>query len=55
MAIYDYDDEDKKYISLTNIGYHGSGVANYEAIKIATLKVTIKLLLSEIPVGIQQN
>lgn len=38
MAIYDCDAEGTKYISLTNIGYHGSGAANYDAIKIATLK-----------------
>lgn len=38
MALYDCDDESKKYISLTNLGYHGSAAANYDAVKMSVLR-----------------
>ena len=38
MAIYDCDNDRKKYISLNNIGYHGIGVAKYDAVKAASLR-----------------
>lgn len=42
-ALYDCDDHSKKYISLTNIGYHGVGVANYNAVKTAALNSNYQL------------
>lgn len=42
-ALYDCDDHRKKYISLTNIGYHGVGVANYSAVKTAVLNSNYQL------------
>lgn len=37
MAFYDCDDESLRYISLANLGYHGTGVADYDAVKRAVL------------------
>ena len=37
LALYDCEDRKKKYLSLTNIGYHGIGAANYDAVKTAVI------------------
>ena len=44
MAIYDCDDDTKKYISLSNIGYHGTGATDYNAIKTTVLKSNYQII-----------
>lgn len=45
MAVYDCDDDGKKYISLANLGYHGTGMASYDAVKTVVIHSNYQVFL----------
>lgn len=47
MAMYDCDMEDNVYINLANLGYQGTGMADYDAVKAAILYSNYQIILMQ--------